>query len=157
MKIPVQKILVIIACISVVAYSKKLDTLAVEGLFIQQPYTVYNAVSLKKGAEFTGADIQMAIKSLYKLGVFRSVDFFVTKEADSAASLLCKVVEFPIIEAIEYSGNKKVKQKDFEEKMTMKKGQVLSDALLFDNVNIIKKLYARSYPSRRGPRSSSNK
>ena len=143
MKIPVQKILVIIACISVVAYSKKLDTLAVEGLFIQQPYTVYNAVSLKKGAEFTGADIQMAIKSLYKLGVFRSVDFFVTKEADSAASLLCKVVEFPIIEAIEYSGNKKVKQKDFEEKMTMKKGQVLSDALLFDNVNIIKKLYAQ--------------
>jgi len=27
--------------------------------------------------------------------------------------------------------------------MTMKKGQVLSDALLFDNVNIIKKLYAQ--------------
>jgi outer membrane protein insertion porin family len=85
----------------------------------------------------------MAIKSLYKLGVFRSVDFFVTKEADSAVSLLCKVVEYPIIESIEYSGNKKLKQKDYEEKMTMKKGQVLSDALLFDNVNIIKKLYAQ--------------
>jgi outer membrane protein insertion porin family len=143
MKISIQKVLLAIACVSALAYPKRLDTLAIEGLFIQQPYTVYNAVSLKKGAEFTSADVQMAIKSLYKLGVFRSVDFYVTKEADSTASLLCKIVEFPVLEALEYSGNKKLKQKDFEEKMTVKKGQVLSDALLFDNVNIIKKLYAQ--------------
>ena len=124
-------------------YSKILDTLVIEGLFIQQPYMVNNAVSLKKGKEFTSADIQSAVKNLYRLGVFRSVDFYVTKDADSSASLLCKVAEFPIIESIEYSGNKKLKQKDFEEKMTMKKGQVVSDALLFDNVSIIDKLYSQ--------------
>ena len=143
MKISIQNVVLVLSCACAFAYPKRLDTLAVEGLFIQQPYTVYNAISLKKGAEFASSDIQMAIKSLYKLGVFRSVDFYVTKETDSTASLLCKIAEFPLIESIEYSGNKKLKQKDFEEKMTMKKGQVASDALLFDNVNIIKKLYAQ--------------
>ena len=143
MKISLQKVLLLIACMCIGAYSKKLDTLAIEGLFIQQPYTVYNAVPLKKGAEFTSADMQSALKNLYRLGVFRSVDLYVTKEADSSASLLCKVVEYPLIESIEYSGNKKLKQKDFEEKMTMKKGQVISDALLFDNVSIIGKLYSQ--------------
>jgi outer membrane protein insertion porin family len=141
MKIPIQKILLVAALMVVSAHAKILDTLVIEGLFIQQPSVVTNAISLKKGKEFTSADIQTAIKNLYRLGAFRSVDFYVTKDVDSTVSLLCKVAEFPIIESIEYSGNKKLKQKDFEEKMTMKKGQVLSDALLFDNVNAIKKLY----------------
>ena len=67
----------------------------------------------------------------------------VTKEVDSAVSLLCKVTEFPIAEAIEITGNKKLGRKDLEEKMTVKKGQVVSDALLFDNVTVMKRLYAQ--------------
>ena len=123
--------------------AKTLDSLKIEGCFIQQPVIVENAVGIRRGAEFSIADIQAATKKLYRLGLFKTVDFFVTKEADSAVSLLCKVTEFPIVENIEFSGNKKLKQKDLEEKMTLKKGQVASDALLFDNIVIMKKLYAQ--------------
>ena len=104
---------------------------------------IRNSIGLKEKSEFTPLDIQNAIKSLYRIGYFRTVDFFVTKENDSAASLLLKVSEYPTIESMEFSGNKKLKQKDFEEKLTMKKGMILSDALLFDNVAIIKKLYSQ--------------
>ena len=47
------------------------------------------------------------------------------------------------MESIEFSGNKKIKQKDFEEKMTLKKGLVASDALLFDNIAIMSKQYSQ--------------
>jgi outer membrane protein insertion porin family len=123
--------------------AKILDTLVLEGLTSHQPAVVRNSIGLREKSEFSAADVQNAAKSLYRLGYFRSVDFFVTKETDSAASLLCKVTEYPSLESIEFAGNKKLKQKDFEEKLTMKKGMVLSDALLFDNVAIIKKQYAQ--------------
>jgi outer membrane protein insertion porin family len=125
------------------APAKILDTLMIEGLFIQQPSVVENAIGLKKGNEFTSPDIQAAIKNLYRLGYFRSIDLFAAKETDSTVSLQCKVVEFPVVELIEFSGNKKIKPKDLEEKLTLKKGLVASDALLFDNVTVIKKQYAQ--------------
>lgn len=134
-----------LALLAACAFSqaKILDTLVLEGLTSHQPSIVRNSIGLKEKSEFSAADVQNAVKSLYRLGYFRSVDFFVTRETDSAASLLCKLTEYPTIESIEFGGNKKLKQKDFEEKLTMKKGMVLSDALLFDNVAIIKKLYAQ--------------
>ena len=143
MKIPFVIMYAAVLCVIAVAQAKILDSLTIQGLFIQQPGVVENAIGLKKGSEFSSADVQAAIKKIYRLGLFRTVDFYVTNETDSAITLLCKVTENPIVEAVEISGNKKLKRKDLEEKMTVKKGQVAGDALIFDNVAIIKKLYAQ--------------
>jgi outer membrane protein insertion porin family len=136
-------ILAALLCFMAQADAKILDTLVIEGLSIHQPSLVRNSISLREKAEFSPSDIQNAVKSLYKTGFFKTVDFFVTKEADSSASLLIKVTENPRCEVVELAGNKKVTKKDIEEKMTLKKGMELSDALLFDNVNIIRKLYGQ--------------
>jgi outer membrane protein insertion porin family len=135
----------IVACLSLVsvAPAKILDTLIIEGLSVQQPSVVENAIGIKKGNDFSSADIQMAIKNLYRLGMFRSIDLYAAKETDSLVSIVCKVVELPVVESIEFSGNKKIKQKELEEKLTLKKGFVASDAVLFDNINSIKKQYAQ--------------
>ncbi len=135
--------IVAILCLCSVAPAKILDTLVIEGLLVQQPSVVENAIGIKKGNDFSSADIQVALKNLYRLGMFRTIDLYASKETDSAVSIICKVVEFPMVESIEFSGNKKIKQKDIEEKLTLKKGLVASDAVLFDNVNIIKKQYAQ--------------
>ncbi len=133
-------------CVVATGQAKVLDTLVIEGLSIHQNSVVRNSMNLREKAEFTPADIQLAIKSLYKTGFFKTVDFFVTKETDSTATLLLKLTEYPVCEAIDYSGNKKLKAKDFEEKMTLKKGADVTEALVFDNVNIIRKLYeAKGY------------
>ncbi|HAJ79302.1 MAG TPA: outer membrane protein assembly factor BamA [Fibrobacteres bacterium] len=141
MKISCFKFFAVFFCFVSIVYCKTIDTLAIEGLFIQQRPVIENTIGLRKGAEFSSSDIQSAIKKLSRLGLFRTVDMYVTAETDSAVSLLCKVTEYPMIEAIDFSGNKKFKRKELEEKMTLKKGQILSDALVFDNVNIFKKLY----------------
>jgi outer membrane protein insertion porin family len=140
---PVSRIIMLIALAVSLAGAKVLDTLVIEGLTWQQPTTVRNSIALREHAEFTASDIQQAIKSLYKLGYFKTVDFYVTRESDSSASLRCVLAENSTVEVIEFSGNKKLKQKDFEEKMTMKKGMMCTDALIADNAQIIRKLYAQ--------------
>ena len=133
-------------CFAAIGHAKILDTLVIEGLSIHQNSVVRNSMTLREKSEFSPADIQLAVKSLYKTGFFKTVDFFVTKETDSAATLLLKLTEYPVCEAIEFSGNKKLKAKDFEEKMTLKKGADVTDALLFDNITVIRKLYeAKGY------------
>ena len=137
------RIMLLIALAVTLASAKVLDTLVIEGLTWQQPSTVRNSIALREHAEFTAPDIQQAIKSLYKLGYFKTVDFYVTRESDSSASLRCVLAENSTVEVIEFSGNKKLKQKDFEEKMTMKRGMMCTDALIADNAQIIRKLYAQ--------------
>ena len=51
----------------------------------------------------------------------------VAGETDTSASLLLKVEEFPLCEGIEWSGLKKIKQKDLEEKLPLKRGLIVSD------------------------------
>jgi|WetSurMetagenome_2_1015567.scaffolds.fasta_scaffold00149_20 outer membrane protein insertion porin family len=126
---------------SAFAGAKVLDTLVIKGLSVQQPSLVRNGIGLREHADFTAQDVQSAVKSLYRLGYFKTVDFYVTNETDSSASLELDLSEYPMAEAVELVGNKKMAKKDIEEKMTMKKGAVCSDALLFENRTIIKKLY----------------
>jgi len=122
--------------------AKILDTLVIEGLSIHQPAVVRNNVRLRSGEEFTPLDVQEAIRRLNHLGLFRSIDFYVLSETDSSASLLLRLVENPVCESIEFHGNKKLKEKDFEEKLTLKEGRTVSDALVYENVRIIKDVYA---------------
>ena len=139
----VHVIILALCAVVTLAGAKKLDTLTIQGLSVQQPNLVRNSIGLREHAEFNAQDIQLAVKNLYRLGYFKTVDFFITKENDSSASLELRVTENPMVEVMELSGNKKITKKDAEEKMTMKKGTVCSDALLFENVVILKKLYAQ--------------
>lgn len=124
------------------AEAKILDSLVIEGLNINSSGVIKNNIELREGREFSSSDIQESIRRLYTLGLFKTVDFDILAETDSSASLKLSIIENPICETIEYSGNKKLKVKDIEEKVTLKKGQVLSDAAVFKNVQILKSLYA---------------
>ncbi len=125
-----------------VSEAKVLDSLRIEGLVVNQPQVVSNALELRKGREFTPADVQESIRKLYRLGYFRSVDVFVEAETDSSASLVLKLEEFPVVESIEYDGNKKIKDKDIEEKGILTLRQVLSDADLYKSKVALAEFYA---------------
>jgi len=124
------------------AEAKVLDTLIVEGLVINQAAVVRTSAGLKKGAEFTSTDLQDALGNLYRLGLFQSIDLYVAGETDSSVSLLLELKEFPVAEAFEFAGNKKLKVKGLEEKLTIRTGQICTDELLFDNAQTLKKFYA---------------
>jgi outer membrane protein insertion porin family len=103
------------------SFSKILDTLIIEGLSINKPSVVLNNIPLRKGAPFSTIDIQKSIKSLYYLGFFKDIDFFVTQETDSSASLTLKQIA---------------------EEISIRKGWPVSDALIHENIILIKNLYA---------------
>ncbi len=122
--------------------AKVLDTLVVEGLSIHQSAVVRNNVKLRRGEEFTPMDIQEAIKRLSRLGLFRSIDFYLLEETDSSAALVLKLEENPVCESVELHGNKRLKEKELEEKLTLKDGMTVSDAVVYENVRLIKEAYA---------------
>ncbi len=121
---------------------KTLDSLIIEGVEIHRPSIVRNAAGLRSGARFNAVDIQKAVKSLYNLGLFKDVEIFAVNETDSTSSLQIRVEEYPRTESVEYSGLKKLRKGDLEEVVTLRNGQVASEAALFDNVQLIKQAYA---------------
>lgn len=121
---------------------KVLDSLAIEGLTTHSPSVVRNALEIRVGKPLTSNDLQESIRRVYGLDLFRSVDFFVISENDSSVKLKLTLEEYPICENVEYDGNRKIKAKDFEEKVTLlKKGQIVTDDVLFDLRKRVKELY----------------
>jgi outer membrane protein insertion porin family len=122
--------------------AKKLDKLEIEGLSINSDRAIRYNCGLREGTDFSASDLQDAVRRLNDLGLFRSIDFFLISEDDSSASLKLVVEEFPICQSIEIHGNKKIKKKDLEEKSTIKKGQILTDAQRFNEKKRILAMYA---------------
>ncbi|HEX3018816.1 MAG TPA: outer membrane protein assembly factor BamA [Chitinispirillaceae bacterium] len=121
---------------------KILDSLAIEGLTTHSPSVVRNALEVRVGKPLNTNDIQESIRKVYELDLFRSVDFYVISENDSSVKLKLQLEEYPICENVEYDGNRKIKTKDFEEKVTLlKKGQIVTDDILYDLKNRVKDLY----------------
>jgi outer membrane protein insertion porin family len=126
-----------------VTRTKVLDRLDIKGLVINTPDVIRSAVDLRQGESFSAVQVKEGVRSLYKLGYFRDIDVLVTAETDSSVALLIKVDEFPFCEDIEYPGLKKLKQKDLEEKMPIKRGQIVSDNAVFRAQSHIKESYAK--------------
>ncbi len=123
--------------------AKVLDTLIIKGLAVNAPNVIRNNIGFRRGSKLSPAEVKESIKKLYGLGLFRTIDMYVVAETDTSASLLLKVEEFPLCEGIEWSGLKKIKQKDLEDKLGLKRGQIVSDNAVFRAERAIKDEYAK--------------
>jgi len=124
------------------AQAKVLDAIKVEGTLVANPDAVSDAVLLRPGSDFTTSDVQESVRRIYKLGHFRKVDFFVDNETDSSVSLRIVVEEFPLVDKIEFFGNRKIKRKALEEKKLLRFFTPLSDAQLHNSKQTILEMYA---------------
>ena len=79
----------------------------------------------------TGEEIKNAINGLWSLELFSDVQIYITDKYDSFINLEIAVKEVPLIDKIEFKGNKKIKSKILErEVISIKK----EDRLLMNNV-----------------------
>jgi outer membrane protein insertion porin family len=124
------------------AEAKILSAIRIEGTLVANPDAVSDAILLKPGSDFTPSDLQESVRRVYKLGHFRNVDFFVDEEADSSVSLKLVVEEFPIVDKVEFFGNRKIKRKALEEKKLLRFFAPLSDAQLHNSKQTILDMYA---------------
>lgn len=135
-------IIFLLTFFAVQSRAKVLDTLVIEGAEIHSEAVIRNSIPLRTGKEFSATDVQESIRNLHHLGLFDQTTFFVTAETDSGVSMRLKVTENPAVESIEISGNKKLKERDLQEEITLRTGQVVGDAALYKSVREIKEAYA---------------
>ncbi len=96
---------------------------------------------LTPGSEITADDIRRAIKQLWTLDMFSDIQILLDKELPGGVFLTIKVEEYPRLDRVELAGNKKIKEKDIEEKLEFYRGQVISPRDVQRAEQKVKKLY----------------
>ncbi len=97
---------------------------------------------LVDGGEITGDEIQTAIKRLWGLGIFSDIQIYVDQEVGDGYYLRLEIKEFPRLESYSFDGNKKIKEREFQENLDLYPGQVFSPSLMVKSKNAILDLYA---------------
>jgi outer membrane protein insertion porin family len=101
--------------------------------------TIRAYVLVKPGKAYSAADIDASIKALFDTGLFSDVSI-----VQRGAALVVTVAENPIVNSVNFRGNKKVKSEVLEQVTLLKPRSGLSDARLQSDVNRIKDYYTRS-------------
>jgi outer membrane protein insertion porin family len=99
--------------------------LSVEGNKTADEGLILANSGLVVGDEVSGDDIQLAIRQIWNLGLFSNVEIVLQEELPEGAVLKIIVEEYPRLEKIEVSGNKKLKKGDIEKLLDFFPGQVL--------------------------------
>jgi outer membrane protein insertion porin family len=101
--------------------------------------TIRAYVQVKAGKPYSAADIDASVKALFDTGLFSDVSI-----VQRGAVLVVTVAENPIVNSVNFTGNKKVKSPVLEQVTLLKPRGGLSDARLQSDVNRIKEYYSRS-------------
>lgn len=122
--------------------SVKVLGVSVEGQTSADPTLIQINSGLTVGKEITSDDLQKAIKNLWSLNIFSDVEILLDKEVAGGVYLKIQVKEFPRLEKIELSGNKKIKKDDIDKELDFYRGQVVSPNHVNNARRKLKKLYA---------------
>ena len=118
--------LLITTC-SVLAQTEKIRLigLSVEGNETADEGLIRANSGLVVGSEVTGDNIQQAIKQIWRLGLFSDVQIVLERETPQGVFLKILVKEYPRLDKIEVSGNKKIKRDEIEEILDFYPGQIV--------------------------------
>ncbi|MGH8014579.1 MAG: outer membrane protein assembly factor BamA, partial [Candidatus Zixiibacteriota bacterium] len=113
----------------------------VEGNRIATNSLILGVADVKAGTDLTPTLVAEAIRRLYGLGIFSNVRIE-AEDVLGGLKVFIAVNELPKLAGIEFSGNDKIKSKDFKEKLGLGIGGYISPFLIFQAKNKIKELYA---------------
>lgn len=101
---------------------------------------VVNTAGLRIGDTFSRHDIEQAIRRIYGLKLFETVDVETLRIADGVRVNFV-VSEFPTLKDVKFFGNRKIKSKELLEKTGVKIGEIVTHQKLFDWQLTIHDLY----------------
>jgi outer membrane protein insertion porin family len=105
--------------------NRRIDAAAVRGHF-----------HASKGGRLDEAAVNAGLKSLYATGLFQDV-----RVAWSGSHLVVTVVEAPIIDRVQFEGNKQLKDKDIAKEIRSKAHTALTKAVVWEDVARIQDMY----------------
>ena len=113
----------------------------VEGNAVTSENTILFTAGLREGQTISQAEFPRAIKRLWQLGLFQDIQLRYDNETDEGLSLTILVKENFILGDLSYDGNKKIKDRKFEDEINLSKGQRLRPNTLHETAKTIKELY----------------
>lgn len=138
---------------SIIAQETKLENgkqyiladVEVTGKFQYSEQTVVTFTGLEKGQKIIvpGSDISAAIKKLWKLGLFRDVNFYVNKIEGDSIYLELNLHELPKLSDVKIQGIKKAKAEDLIKETDLKKGKIVNENLITTTKNYIENKYKK--------------
>ncbi|VXB15689.1 Outer membrane protein assembly factor BamA [Flavobacterium sp. 9AF] len=107
--------------------------------------TVVTFSGLEKGQKIIvpGEDISLAIKKLWKLGLFSDVNFYVNQIKGDSIFLELNLIESPKLSDVKIQGIKKGKVEDLIKEIDLKKGKVVNENLITTSKNYIENKYKK--------------
>lgn len=116
--------------------------ISIEGNETTDPGLVRAYSGLAVGKEISGDDIQGAIRQLWLLDLFSDIQILEDREVAEGVYLTIRVKEYPRLEKVEISGNRKLKGDDLDAVIALTPGQVLHPRDIVRLVNRLKAKYA---------------
>ncbi len=146
-------ILLLFNNISILAQETKLENgkeyilakIQVTGKISYNEQTVTTFTGLEKGQTIMvpGEDISIAIKKLWKLGLFSDVNFYVNEIKGDSIFLELNINELPKISDVKIKGVKKGKSEELIKETDLKKGKIVNENLLTTTKNYIENKYKK--------------
>ena len=97
---------------------------------------------LREGMDVMPEDVQKAVKNLWELGLYSDVQLILSEQTPEGIVLSIRAQEYPRMEKMEISGNKKLKKEDIEKDIGFFRAQVISPGQLAKAKRKLLKSYA---------------
>lgn len=107
------------------------------GISNGQESALLTYLPLTIGDKFDANIISQSVKQLYKTGRFDDVKVFRTDDN----GLLFELKETPYLDGVEYKGNKKINKTRIKELTVINRGEKITDARIYKNIDAIKAAY----------------
>ncbi len=128
-------------------YARDIGKISFRGNTLLPDSTLLQQIEIRPGGLFKPERISQDIQKIYDLGLFSSIDVHV-EELDGKVVVTFFLKERPLISGIEFNGNKKIKDDEFEEALTIS-SVTISDPLklkfypqtIKEDIDHIKQLY----------------
>ena len=120
----------------------KLLGVEVDGNVLATDDMIRYTAGLRVGRKIKSGDFARSVKRLWNLGMFKNVQIILNDETSEGISITILVEENPIVGAIRYEGNKKIKDSKFEEEIKLITGQRIKPHLIEETIQKIKDLYS---------------
>jgi outer membrane protein insertion porin family len=122
-----------------VAHADVVRSIQVVGNTRVEPETVTSYITIKPGQQFSAADIDESIKSLFGTGLFADVQI-----SRQGGALVVRVTENPVIARVAFEGNDKQSDEILGATIELQSRSVLTQAKVQSDTQRIQELYRRT-------------
>ena len=120
----------------------KILTLSVVGNKVSEAGVIKLSSGLREGKTVTWEDVNRAVKQLWALGIFSDIQVVVDGKNSDGVFMSIHVEEFPKLERVAITGNKKLKRDELDKELAFFRGQVISPGQMAKAKKQLLALYA---------------